>query len=114
MSMRNIKIEVSNDVKVHSNVLANSFQLGGVSNDLEHAQHRSSKRAIPLQYIQLAITYGTKKRAVKALSFTIYDKDLIRTPYYKYISTLRGVCVIVDYNNTIITTYWLFKAKKNG
>lgn len=110
--MRNIKIEVNNDVKVRQNILANSFKLGGVPNDLEHARNRSNKRAIPLQYIQLAITYGTKKRAVKALSFTIYDKDLINTKYYKYISTLRGVCVIVDYNNYIITTYWLFKAKK--
>lgn len=112
MSMKKIKEVVKEDSIIKNNSLVNVVKFGGVPKDLEHARKRSDMRAIPLEYIWIAIVYGTKKRAIKALSFTIYDKDLIDTIYYKYISTLRGVCVIIDYENTIITTYWLFKAKR--
>lgn len=112
MSMKKIKELVNKDSKIKNNKLLTIVEFGGVPKDLEHAQKRSDLRAIPIEYIWIAITYGTKKRAINALSFTIYDKDLINTSYYKYISTLRGTCVIIDYNNFIITTYWLFKAKK--
>lgn len=113
MSMKKIKELVDKDKLIKENCLVNQVEFGGVPKDVEHAQRRSDLRAIPIEYIWIAITYGTKKRAIKALSFTIYDKDLVNTAYYKYISTLRGVCVIIDYNNIIITTYWLFKAKRN-
>ena len=110
--MKKIKELVDKDIFIKQNTLVEQVEFGGVPKDLEHAQRRSDLRAIPIEYIWIAIAYGTKKRAIKALSFTIYDKDLFNTEYYKYISTLRGVCVIIDYNNIIITTYWLFKAKR--
>ena len=110
--MRQIKRLVNEDLNIINNDLIKFVEFGGVPKDIEHAKKRSDKRAIPIEYIWIALVYGTKKRAIKALSFTIYDKDLINTVYYKYVSSLRGVCVILDYNNIIITTYWLFKAKR--
>lgn len=113
MSIRAIKELVLNDGNIQTNKIILDIKFGGTPKDLYHAKKRSDKRAIPIEYIWIALCYGHKKRAIKALSFTIYDKSLVNTPYYKYVSTLRGVCVIVDYNNIVITTYWLFKVKQS-
>ncbi len=112
MSIKAIKEIVNNDTFIQHNNNILNVEFGGTPKDLDHAKKRSDKRAIPIEYILIAMQYGHKKRAIKALSYVIYDKCLINTPYYKYISTLRGVCVIIDYSNTIITTYWLFKVKQ--
>lgn len=111
MSIRAIKEIVNNDIRIINNTSIINIELGSTPKDYNHAQKRCDMRAIPIEYIWIAICYGHKKRAIKALSYVIYDKCLYNTPYYKYVSTLRGVCVIIDYNNTVITAYWLFKIK---
>lgn len=113
MSIKSIKRIVRDDINIQNNINILNVKLGGTPNDYNHAQKRCDKRAICIEYIWIALYYGHKKRAIKALSYIIYDKCLYSTPYYKHISTLRGVCVIVDYDNTVITAYWLFKAKKH-
>jgi len=112
MSIKTIKEIVKNDFNIQDRLNIVNVELGSTPKDNNHAQKRCDMRAIPIEYIWIAMCYGHKERAIKALSYVIYDKCLLNTPYYKYVSTLRGVCVIIDYNNVVITTYWLFKVKK--
>jgi len=114
MSMKGIKEIVKDDIKISSSDLVGRVSLGGVPKDITHANKRSCSRAIPIEYIWIALVYGKKKRAIEALSYTIYDKSLVDTKYYKYISTLRGLTIILrEEDYSVITTYWSYKVSKS-
>ncbi|HIK28969.1 MAG: hypothetical protein N3E45_05115 [Oscillatoriaceae bacterium SKW80] len=83
--------------------------------DLNHLQRRQQQRAITNSMIQIALTYGCKSFSRGALIFTLNDRSLRGTPYYKYINVLRGlrvVCLVGPPNPKILTAYWHEKTKR--
>lgn len=84
--------------------------------DLNHLQRRQQQRAISNSMIQVALTYGCKGFSRGALIFTLNDRNLKGTPYYKYIDVLRGlrvVCLAGPPNPQILTAYWHEKTKRH-
>ncbi len=83
--------------------------------DTNHVIRKQQQRAINIEMIQLALNYGIKKYTYEHLSYTITDKCLSNTIYYKHINKLRGLCVVGYWQKDsfhIITTYWNFTIKK--
>ena len=68
--------------------------------------------------VNLCIAYGSKKRIRKAITYSLLDKNLYNTPYYKYADTLRGLRVVLDNLTSdseelgILTVYWLDEITK--
>ena len=83
--------------------------------DTNHLQRRQQQRAISNVMIQVALMYGRKGFSRGATVFTLNDRSLRQTPYYKYIDVLRGlrvVCLAGPPNPEIITAYWHEKTKR--
>jgi hypothetical protein len=83
--------------------------------DTNHLQRRQQQRAISNAMIQVALMYGHKGFSRGATLYTLNDRSLRETPYYKYIDVLRGltvVCLAGPPNPEIITAYWNEKTKR--
>lgn len=79
------------------------------SKDCNHLQRRQQQRAISNAMIQIAVMYGEMQTSHGALTFTLQDKSLQHTPYWRFIDVLRGlrvVCVAGLQNPQILTAYW--------
>lgn len=77
--------------------------------DFYHLDRRKSQRAIDDNMIKIALTYGYKKWIRGALTYTITDRSLKNTLFYKFISSLRGlkvVCLKKECKLLIKTVYW--------
>lgn len=77
--------------------------------DLNHLQRRQQQRAISTAMIKVAVIYGKKGFSRGAIIFTLNDKILRWTPYYKFIDVLRGlrvVCLSAPPNPEVLTAYW--------
>lgn len=83
-------------------------------NDPNHLQRRQQQRAISNDMIKIAIIYGHRQFSHGALTFTLTDRNLRTTPYYRFIDALRGlrvVCIKGLPNPQILTAYWHQKTR---
>ena len=79
------------------------------SKDLNHLERRQQQRAITNDMMKVALIYGEKGFSRGAVIFTLNDRILQWTPYYKFIDVLRGlrvVCLSGPPNPKILTAYW--------
>ncbi|MDJ0555670.1 MAG: DUF4258 domain-containing protein [Microcoleaceae cyanobacterium MO_207.B10] len=98
----------------------NIEKLGSISavhnpKDTNHLERRQQQRAISLAMIKVALVYGRRQFSYGALTYTLTDKDLLRTPYQRFTDVLRGlrvVCVNGLPNPKIMTAYWHNKTKR--
>ena len=87
------------------------------NHDPLHIERKLQQRAISIPAVEICLAYGKKKRAIKAWNYTITDRSLKNTLYEKYITSLRGLTIIgnwEDNNFCIITTYWDFHIKNKN
>ncbi|PSF34460.1 hypothetical protein C7H19_18700 [Aphanothece hegewaldii CCALA 016] len=93
----------SNKIKIQSlNILQ-------PQKDTNHVQRRQQQRAINKIMIQIALLYGRKQYNKGAVIYTLSDRILEKTPYYKFGNTLRGLRVVCRHglpNPQILTAYW--------
>ncbi|MEB3342369.1 hypothetical protein [Okeania sp.] len=95
-------------------------KLGSISavhnpKDINHLERRQQQRAISLPMIKVAIVYGSRQFSYGAITYTLTDKNLRKTPYNRFIDVLRGlrvVCVNGLPNPKIMTAYWHNKTKR--
>lgn len=89
--------------------------------DPYHVERRFQQRAINETMTIICLKYGIKKWIHGALTYTITDRALLHTTYYKYIDSLRGLRVVcletTPYNDEafyVLTVYWysVFRKKK--
>ncbi|NET29028.1 MAG: hypothetical protein F6K01_27925 [Okeania sp. SIO1I7] len=98
----------------------NIQQLGCISavhnpKDSNHLERRQQQRAISLPMMKVAIIYGNRQFSYGAVTYTLTDKNLCRTPYKRFIDVLRGlrvVCVDGFPEPKIMTAYWHNKTKR--
>ncbi len=79
----------------------------------KHPTTRMQQRAIKLDYILIAVGYGSKKIRYGAQVYTLTDRCLSNTIYKKYTSELRGLEVVV-FHKKIITTLWNYEIIKGN
>ena len=83
--------------------------------DTNHLERRQQQRAISLPMIKVALVYGSRQFSYGALTYTLTDKDLRKTPYQRFTDVLRGlrvVCVNGLPDPKIMTAYWHDKTKR--
>lgn len=102
---------LENDEQIHQLI-----QITAVTkaSDPNHLQRRQQQRAISNNMIKLAIIYGQRQFSHGALTFTLTDRNLRTTPYYRFIDALRGlrvVCIEGLPNPQILTAYWHEKTR---
>lgn len=84
--------------------------------DPYHVVRKQQQRAITNSMILIALHYGKRKYTFQDLSYTITDRSLVNTPYYKYVDKLRGLTVIGNNNPEaqkfiVVTAFWNFLVK---
>lgn len=86
--------------------------------DPNHVERRHQQRAISEVMVQICLLYGAKKWIHGALTYTLSDRSLFNTPYYRHIELLRGLRVVClegdNYSDQfyILTVCWFFEFKK--
>jgi hypothetical protein len=82
--------------------------------DEDHYERRLQQRAISVPMIEIALTYGWKKRIRGANTFTLTDRTIKDSPYIKYMDELRGLRVVTYIEGNTIniqTCYWEWAIK---
>ena len=85
--------------------------------DRNHFNRRLQQRAINCDMIRLAIAYGKFEYFSKAQTWTLLDKNLLHTPYNKFIDKLRGLRIIAPNcpwhdNLRLSTAYWAYDLRR--
>ena len=83
--------------------------------DSNHLQRRQQQRAIDDAMIKIALLYGRKQFSHGAITFTLNDRILRKTPYSQFIDVLRGLRVVCLHglpNPQILTAYWHEETKR--
>jgi hypothetical protein len=73
-----------------------NFILSGSSDDPTHTARRMQQRAIAIEMIEVALLYGKCEQHSHAITYTLLDKTLRKTPYEKFLDKLRGLRVIAQ------------------
>jgi hypothetical protein len=78
--------------------------------DRNHFERRKQQRAISDAMIQLALVYGVRKRFSRgAVAYVLTANRLLKTPYKRFISELRGLTVLCTEeppSAQLATAYW--------
>ncbi len=83
--------------------------------DSNHVQRRQQQRAISNAMIQVALMYGRKHYYKGAVIYTLTDRILRQTPYFRFTDTLRGLCVVCQNQRPdfqLLTAYWHEETKR--
>ncbi len=95
------------------------FYLDYLDSGRTHAAQRKQQRGVRDAWIKLALLYG-KYRYIHGPTYTITDRSLFTTPYYKWISETRGLCVVVvpnapgsEFEFNVLTIKWEFDVRSN-
>lgn len=83
--------------------------------DSNHVQRRQQQRAINNTMIQVALMYGRKHYYKGAVIYTLTDRILRQTPYFRFTDTLRGLRVVCQNQLPeflLLTAYWHEETKR--
>ena len=83
--------------------------------DSNHVQRRQQQRAINNAMIQVALMYGRKHYNKGAVIYTLTDRILMQTPYFRFSDTLRGLRVVCQNqlpDFQLLTAYWHEETKR--
>ena len=83
--------------------------------DSNHVQRRQQQRAISNAMIQVALMYGCKHYNKGAVIYTLTDRILRQTPYFRFTDTLRGLRVVCQNQLPefqLLTAYWHEETKR--
>jgi hypothetical protein len=83
--------------------------------DSNHVQRRQQQRAINNTMIQVALMYGRKHHYKGAVIYTLTDRILRQTPYFRFTDTLRGLRVVCQNQLPefqLLTAYWHEETKR--
>jgi hypothetical protein len=83
--------------------------------DSNHVQRRQQQRAISNTMIQVALMYGRKHHYKGAVIYTLTDRILRQSPYFRFTDTLRGLRVVCQNqlpNFQLLTAYWHEETKR--
>lgn len=83
--------------------------------DSNHLQRRKQQRGINNTMIQVALMYGHKHHYKGAVIYTLTDRILRQSPYFRFTDTLRGLRVVSLNglpNPQIFTAYWHRETKR--
>lgn len=82
-----------------------------------HVIRNQQQRAITTNMILIALNYGLRKHSYQDITYTLTDRSLINSKYEKYLSKLRGLTIVGnwDFNNAdnfiLITCFWNYTIK---
>jgi hypothetical protein len=84
--------------------------------DRFHIIRNQQQRGITTNMILIALNYGAKKHSYQDVSYSITDRILLRSVYEKYLSKLRGLTIVGNWNETkdtfiLITCFWNYTIK---
>lgn len=83
--------------------------------DSNHVQRRQQQRAINNTMIQVALMYGRKHFYKGAVIYTLNDRILRQTPYFRFTDALRGLRVVCQNqlpDFQLLTAYWHEETKR--
>lgn len=83
--------------------------------DSNHVQRRQQQRGINNAMIQVALMYGRKHYYKGAVIYTLTDRILRQTPYFRFTDTLRGLRVVCQNQQPefqLLTAYWHEETKR--
>jgi hypothetical protein len=93
------------------------IKIHSLSKDRNHFSRRLQQRAINWDMVKLAIAYGRLEHFSQAYTWTLLDRNLLHTPYAKFIDKLRGLRIIAtrhsdDCTIRLSTAYWAYSLRK--
>ena len=99
---------------------SNKYKIGTLriaprNKDSNHVQRRQQQRAISNAMIQVALMYGHKHHYKGAVIYTLTDRILKQTPYFRFTDTLRGLRVVCQNQLPqfqLLTAYWHEETKR--
>ena len=83
--------------------------------DSNHVQRRQQQRAISNTMIQVALMYGRRHHYKGAVIYTLTDRILRQSPYFRFTDTLRGLRVVCQNQlpeSQLLTAYWHEETKR--
>jgi hypothetical protein len=114
--MMNTKEQLSLIVESDSNkTKISTLRIAPKHKDSNHLQRRQQQRAINNTMIQVALMYGRKHHYKGAVIYTLTDRILRQTPYFRFTDTLRGLRVVCQNQLPefqLLTAYWHEETKR--
>jgi hypothetical protein len=110
----NLLSKIGRLINQDSKLKVDNYQPAVNPKDPDHLIRKQQQRAIPKEYILLALNYGKLRRTYGDLSYTLLDKSLRNTPYKSYVDRLRGTTVIGFWQQDtfyVKTCFWNFDVK---
>ena len=112
----NLREELKLLLDEDDSLIYTSFEVVENPRDPNHLKRKQQQRAITNEVILLCLNYGVKRRTYQDHSFTLTDRGLFNTPYFKHLDKLRGATIIGNWNDEgvfqVITSYWNFVVKQ--
>ncbi len=91
-----------------------TVRIASKNKDSNHVKRRQQQRAISNTMIHIALIYGRKHYNKGAVIFTLTDRILMQTPYFRFADALRGLRVVCQNQLPefqVLTAYWHSETK---
>lgn len=101
-------------VELDPKIVHRDYQIVENPKDPTHLARKQQQRAIKDEHILIALNYGVMKRTFRDRAYTLTDRILMDSPYFKYVDKLRGLTVIGYWKDdvfNVITSYWNYTIK---
>lgn len=79
-----------------------------------HSQTRMQQRGITERMIRIALEHGERYWSHGAVCYRITERSLCSTPFVSESDRLRGLCVVVARDGSIITVKWDYHFREPG
>lgn len=111
MSLQELNHLVSFDSNIQNNII--NFNYNN-KKDPNHLIRKQSQRAISYEMLLICLHYGSRKKTYNKYSYTLTDRCLYNSIYYKFLHKLRGLTIIGVWKKgqfTPITSYYNFNVR---
>ena len=79
-----------------------------------HSRRRMQQRGITARMVRIALEIGEKRQSHQAVCHRITERLLLHTRFAAESDRLRGLCVVVSLDGSIVTVKWDYRLRQPG
>jgi hypothetical protein len=79
-----------------------------------HSRARMQQRGITARMVRIALEYGERRFSRDAVCHQLTERALCGTPFVSESDRLRGLCVVISRDGSIITVKWEYRFREPG
>lgn len=80
----------------------------------EHAEARMHQRGITARMVRIALAIGEREWSHDAVCYRLTDRSLRGSLFARESDHLRGLCVVVADDGTVVTVKWDYRLRRPG